>query len=118
MNELDDIVSAQVQEIRRGTIVLACLTLLEEPQYGYSLLSTLESAGFSVEGNTLYPLLRRLEKQGLLTSSWSTAQARPRKYYQVSEAGRAVAQGLLEEWDRLRVGLDSLSGPPQKENER
>jgi len=109
MIELDDILAAQIQEIRRGTIVLACLRLLEEPQYGYSLLSILEKSGFPVEGNTLYPLLRRLEKQGLLTSEWTTAEARPRKYYRVSEAGREVAARLLEEWERLRTGLDLLS---------
>ncbi|MBN1321413.1 MAG: PadR family transcriptional regulator [Thermoleophilia bacterium] len=111
MTEVDDILAAQIQELRRGTIVLACLRLLEEPQYGYSLLSTLEQSGFPVEGNTLYPLLRRLEKQGLLTSEWSTTEARPRKYYRVSQAGREVAARLLEEWERLRSGLDLLSGP-------
>lgn len=118
MVEMDDILAAQIQEIRRGTVVLACLKLLEEPQYGYSLLSTLERSGFPVEGNTLYPLLRRLEKQGLLTSEWSTAEARPRKYYRVSEAGREVAARLLEEWERLRTGLDLLTAARAEEDER
>jgi DNA-binding PadR family transcriptional regulator len=109
MDKTDEILAAQIQEIRRGTIVLACLNLLAEPQYGYSLLSILDKVGFPVEGNTLYPLLRRLEKQGLLTSEWSTTEARPRKYYRVSQAGREVATRLLEEWHRLRTGLDLLS---------
>lgn len=109
MDTLDDILAAQIQEIRRGTIVLACLRQLEEPQYGYSLLAALEKGGFPVEGNTLYPLLRRLEKQGLLTSEWSVSENRPRKYYRVSAEGRVVGQRLLREWEDLRAGLDRLS---------
>ena len=61
-------VASQAQELRRGTVVLACLALLEEPKYGYALLETLNDAEVTVDGNTLYPLLRRLEKQGLLVS--------------------------------------------------
>lgn len=118
MDNLDDILAAQIQEIRRGTVVLACLRLLEKPQYGYSLLSTLERAGFPVEGNTLYPLLRRLEKQGLLTSEWSTAETRPRKYYRVSEAGQEIRARLVEEWEHLRTGLDLLSGPQETNDEQ
>ncbi|MEU9624126.1 PadR family transcriptional regulator, partial [Streptomyces sp. NPDC048155] len=62
----DELVLSQAQELRRGTVVLACLALLEEPRYGYALVETLGDAGIAVDGNTLYPLLRRLEKQGLL----------------------------------------------------
>lgn len=108
VDNLDDIISAQIQELHRGTVVLACLILLDRPRYGYSLLSTLEENGFPVEGNTLYPLLRRLEKQGLLVSEWSVEEARPRKYYRVSETGRSVAAELSGQWQQLGAGLDRL----------
>ena len=64
-----------LQELRRGTAVLACLRLLESPGYGYGLLEELSARGFETDANTLYPLLRRLEKQGHLTSEWNTDEA-------------------------------------------
>ena len=76
-----------LQELRRGTAVLACLRLLESPGYGYGLLEELSERGFETDANTLYPLLRRLEKQGHLTSEWNTDEARPRKFYRTSAAG-------------------------------
>ncbi|WP_031079173.1 PadR family transcriptional regulator [Streptomyces sp. NRRL S-118] len=102
----EELIAAQAQELRRGTVVLACLTLLEEPQYGYALLETLGDAGIAVDGNTLYPLLRRLEKQGLLISEWNTDESRPRKFYRVSPEGARVCAGLTREWRDL---VDSLS---------
>ena len=68
--------------------------MLRTPGYGYSLLETLSEAGFEVEANTLYPLLRRLESQGLLTSSWNTDEARPRKFYRTTEQGASLAEVL------------------------
>lgn len=61
----EELIAGHLQELRRGTVVLACLVTLAEPRYGYALLETLSEAGFAVDGNTLYPLLRRLEKQGV-----------------------------------------------------
>ena len=87
----EGLIAGQVQELRRGTVVLACLALLEKPQYGYALLETLTAADVNVDGNTLYPLLRRLEKQGLLTSEWNTDESRPRKFYRVSPRGATGA---------------------------
>lgn len=107
---MDDVTAAHLQELRRGTVVVACLVLLEEPGYGYGLLERLNTAGFAVDANTLYPLLRRLEKQGLLSSLWSTDEARPRKYYVVSDAGRELVKTLRADWDALRASLDSLNG--------
>ncbi|HYN29436.1 MAG TPA: PadR family transcriptional regulator [Dermatophilaceae bacterium] len=104
-----DTLAAHVQELRRGTVVLACLTVLTTPHYGYALLETLAGAGFGVDGNTLYPLLRRLGRQGLLTSRWDTDEARPRRYYEVSARGGEVLAGLRAEWaalDRAVTGLD------------
>ncbi|HJF15979.1 MAG TPA: PadR family transcriptional regulator [Enteractinococcus helveticum] len=97
-----------LQELRRGTIVLACLQLLQSPGYGYGLLQELEAAGFETEANTLYPLLRRLEKQGHLTSYWNTEESRPRKFYQTSEAGLRLAGALYQEWQRLTGSLAAL----------
>jgi PadR family transcriptional regulator PadR len=98
----------QAQELRRGTVVLSCLALLRRPQYGYALLETLNAAGVSVDGNTLYPLLRRLEKQGLLTSEWNTDESRPRKFYRVSPDGSRVRDSLVLEWEDLVAAIARL----------
>ena len=98
-----------LQELRRGTVVLACLQVLRKPGYGYALLETLEAAGFEVQGNTLYPLLRRLESQGLLESDWNTDESRPRKFYRTTPAGRSVAVELRREWNRLDLAIEKLT---------
>ncbi|MEU1022642.1 PadR family transcriptional regulator [Streptomyces sp. NPDC005900] len=105
----DELILSQAQELRRGTVVLACLTLLEEPRYGYALLETLGGAGIAVDGNTLYPLLRRLEKQGLLMSEWNTNESRPRKFYRISPEGVRVRTGLLREWQDLGASISRLT---------
>ena len=89
------------QELRRGTVVFASLVACRRPQYGYSLLTALTEAGIPTEANTLYPLLRRLEKQGLLTAVWNTEQSRPRKYYTVTDSGAEVAAALHGQWLEL-----------------
>jgi len=96
------------QELRRGTVVLACLLALEKPGYGYGLLDALAAAGVPVEANTLYPLLRRLEAQGLLVSEWDTTEARPRKFYRTSPDGDAMALELQTEWEGLGAALRAL----------
>lgn len=106
--ELDDVLALHLQELRRGTVVLACLQLLDEPHYGYALLQTLDEIGLEVDGNTLYPLLRRLEGQGLLRAEWNTDEPRPRKYYSLTEAGAEIAAELREEWMRLSTSLATL----------
>ena len=105
---MDATLSSHLQELRRGTVVVASLTVLRTPGYGYSLLETLSAAGFEVEANTLYPLLRRLETQGLLTSSWNTDQARPRKFYRTTEYGDSIAAALRTEWTRLDRAVTEL----------
>jgi DNA-binding PadR family transcriptional regulator len=104
----DDVLAQHLQELRRGTVVMAALATLVRPTYGYALLETLAAAGFPVDGNTLYPLLRRLEKQGLLTSEWNTEESRPRKFYRVSPAGEALLQELLDEWQALHASIEKL----------
>ena len=97
-----------LQELRRGTVVLACLRLLRRPGYGYGLLEELNSRGFDTDANTLYPLLRRLEKQGHLTSEWNTDEARPRKFYRTSAAGSRLASALTEDLARVVAAIDAL----------
>lgn len=104
----DEVLATHVQELRRGTVVVAALGILREPTYGYALLEQLEQAGFRVDGNTLYPLLRRLEKQQLLTSEWNTEESRPRKFYRVAPAGEALLTALLEEWRSLDTSIEKL----------
>lgn len=97
-----------LKELRRGSVLLACLLALREPGYGYGLLERLADHGVEVDGNTLYPLLRRLEKQGLLVSEWDTEGARPRKYYRTSDQGVDLARALLGAWSEMTDALDRL----------
>jgi PadR family transcriptional regulator PadR len=97
-----------LQEMRRGTVVLACLRLLDEPGYGYALLEQLQSRGFDTDANTLYPLLRRLEKQGHLTSEWNTDEARPRKFYRTSPEGRRLALALSNDFSAIAAAIADL----------
>ncbi len=101
-----------LQELRRGTVVLACLRLLAEPGYGYGLLEALEARGFETDANTLYPLLRRLEKQGHLTSEWNTDESRPRKFYRTSAAGVRLAAALTDDFHAIALAIDAL---PEKD---
>lgn len=103
-----DLLRTHLQELRRGTVVVASLTALRTPGYGYGLLQTLADHGFSVDANTLYPLLRRLEDQELLTSEWSTAEARPRKVYRTSAAGEEMLRLLIDDMEAVRLSLASL----------
>ena len=104
----DEILSGNLQELRRGTVVLACLLLLREPDYGYALLEQLRGLGFAVDANTLYPLLRRLEGQGMLASEWNTQEARPRKFYRTSPDGERLVTELLAEWGRIDLAISRL----------
>ncbi|MEO8261597.1 MAG: PadR family transcriptional regulator [Pseudolysinimonas sp.] len=105
---MDDIESGHLQELRRGTVVLACLLILRTADYGYALLERLAAAGLAVDGNTLYPLLRRLEKQELVTSEWNTDEARPRKFYRTSRAGETLAARLMQDWSDLTRTLTDI----------
>ncbi|MGB8213098.1 MAG: PadR family transcriptional regulator [Anaerolineales bacterium] len=87
-----------ILELRRGVIVLAVLSQLDREQYGYSLIKSLADRGLEVDQGTLYPLLRRLEGQGLLQSVWRVETDRPRRYYMLSDEGRLLLPRLKEEW--------------------
>ncbi|MGK4579538.1 PadR family transcriptional regulator [Kitasatospora sp. HPMI-4] len=112
-----ELLDAHRQELRRGSVVLASLLALRTPGYGYGLLEDLEHAGVPVTGNTLYPLLRRLESQGLLTSEWDTSQARPRKVYRTSRDGIRLAQALLREWRVIDTALTRLDPASTQEGQ-
>lgn len=85
-------------ELRKGSLVLAVLSQLRDKHYGYSLVETLNSKGLSIEQNTLYPLLRRLNNQELLNSSWEVTEPRPRKYYQLNDNGIEILKELSQDF--------------------
>lgn len=97
------------QELRRGTLVVASLAMLRRPGYGYALLAALTEAGFDVDGNTLYPLLRRLEAQGFLRSAWNTEETRPRKFYETTPEGRELLDELVAEWAALDLAVRTVT---------
>ncbi|MEV4200004.1 PadR family transcriptional regulator [Micromonospora globbae] len=104
----DETLRTHLQELRRGTVVVASLIALRRPDYGYALLQRLTGHGFPVDANTLYPLLRRLEEQGLLTSEWNTEESRPRKFYRTSDEGESVLQRLLDDLADVQTSLTGL----------
>jgi len=97
-----------VQELRRGVVVLAVLSQLHQEQYGYSLMTSLEEQGMQIDQGTLYPLLRRLEEQKLLESSWRMETSRPRRYYTLSDFGKKVLEEMTQEWSRIKTTVDDL----------
>jgi PadR family transcriptional regulator PadR len=97
-----------VLELRRGVIVLAVLSQLDQEQYGYSLINRLKEQDFEIDQGTLYPLLRRLESQGLLSSNWLIQADRPRRYYVLSDEGRLLLPRLKQEWDSIVQTMDGL----------
>ncbi|WP_368505323.1 PadR family transcriptional regulator [Alkalihalophilus sp. As8PL] len=105
---MSNLLQSLTTELRRGTLTLAVLSQLRTPQYGYSLVQRLETSGITIEQSTLYPLLRRLEKQELVTSSWDTSDTRPRKYYVLSEFGIEILSELKREWEKTTHELDKL----------
>src|SRR5215813_12600217 len=99
-------------ELRRGCLVLAVLAKLRSEYHGYALVKALREGGLDIDENTLYPLLRRLENQKLLASSWRVEDKRNKRFYRLSAEGREVLAWLLEEWRNLNGALEKLSEPP------
>lgn len=104
----DEIVSGVILELRRGTLILLVLSQLREPMYGYSLVKKLQDSGVPIEANTLYPLMRRLEAQGMLASEWETSEPKPRKYYRITEDGRVVLEKVTKQWQEFSRNIDKL----------
>lgn len=105
---IDDTVSGLKQELRRGTLILLVLSQLRENMYGYSLVKQLNDHDIPMDANTLYPLLRRLEGQGLLESRWDTAESKPRKYYKITENGLAVLEKTTAYWRNFSANVEEL----------
>ena len=97
-------------EINRGYIQLVIMVMLDEPMYGYDIVKTLGDKSFSIDENTLYPLLRRLEEREILLSEWRVEENKPRKYYFVSDTGRRVREELLRIWREQEQLLKSFIG--------
>jgi PadR family transcriptional regulator PadR len=97
-----------ILELRRGVIVLAVLSRLDVERYGYSLINSLKDAGLEIDQGTLYPLLRRLESQGLLQSNWRIESDRPRRYYTLSDEGRDLLPRLKQEWNSIVSMMEKM----------
>jgi PadR family transcriptional regulator PadR len=96
------------QELRRGILVLAVLGSLRQSHYGYSLRKQLQEAGIDIDEGTLYPLVRRLADQGLLSSEWQQGEGRERRYYQLSDEGVALLASLSSEWQQLNSHVSKI----------
>lgn len=117
MNETDELVKSLVLEFRRGLITLGVLSRLSKPAYGYALVEDLEQKGIPIEPGTLYPLLRRLESQGLLKSEWETTGSKPRKYYELTETGKTVYTRVCAEWAEMAATMNNLTNEGETSHE-
>src|SRR5580658_9879169 len=95
-------------ELRRGSLVLAVLAALKVERYGYTLRKELSDAGLEIEEGALYPMLRRLEAQGVLTSEWREEDKRNKRFYRLSADGAALLAELATEWRAINTTLDKL----------
>ena len=108
MGEEKNLLPTLLLELRRGMLTISVLSQMKEPRYGYALVQNLEEKGVAIDPNTLYPLLRRLESQGLLESKWETGGAKPRKYYRRTPMGDEVFSALTRHWKRTAESVDDL----------
>lgn len=102
-----DIIPSET-EMNRGFFQVLVLVLLEKEMYGYAITKRMEEKEYPLEENTLYPLLRRLEKKGLIKSKWDVTEDRPRKFYIITENGRDVRAGLLKIWQKQTAIMNRL----------
>ena len=109
-NETDliDVHEKLTQELRRGALSLAALACLRQPKYGYALIDELAQRGLEIDQGTLYPLLRRLEEQGLLQSEWKVEGSRPRRYYVISLSGKELLTVLTNDWRQMATVMEEL----------
>lgn len=105
---VDEVVSGLVLELRRGTLILLVLSQMKEPTYGYNLVKKLNDRDIPMDANTLYPLMRRLEGQGLLKSQWDTGEGKPRKYYQITPEGLEVLEKTKQYWDLFSKNVNAM----------
>jgi PadR family transcriptional regulator, regulatory protein PadR len=95
-------------ELRRGCLIVAVLAQLKVERYGYTLRKALADDGLAIDEGTLYPLLRRLETQGLLLSEWREEEKRKKRFYRLSADGLVILEQLLDEWKRINASLDRI----------
>lgn len=114
--EFNELLSIFDTELKRGTLTLVIMSQLQTPQYGYSLIQNITDKNIEVEAGTLYPMLRRLEKQGVLSSDWDTNESRPRKYYKLSDLGMKLFLQLTENWKKLSQQMNEIIGEENHEN--
>jgi PadR family transcriptional regulator PadR len=95
-------------ELRRGCLIVAVLAQLKVEHYGYTLRKALDDLGLAIDEGTLYPLLRRLETQGLLASEWREENKRNKRFYRLSAQGKLILQQLLQEWETINASLDRI----------
>jgi PadR family transcriptional regulator PadR len=103
-----DIFESLRQELRRGSLILAVLGQLRAEHYGYTLRKALADAGVEIEEGALYPMLRRLEAQGLLLSEWREEERRNKRFYRLSHEGRVVLDRLVEAWSGLNASITDI----------
>jgi DNA-binding PadR family transcriptional regulator len=103
-----DIIEALQLELRRGTLILAVLGCLRTEKYGYTLKTELGEKGVDIDEGALYPMLRRLEAQGLLTSEWREDAKRQKRFYRLSADGAAALEHLTTEWRAMNGALESI----------
>lgn len=103
-----DLFESMRLELRRGSLVLAVLARLRGERYGYTLRQALAADGLEMEESTLYPLLRRLESQGLLQSEWREEEKRRKRFYRLSPMGEAMLSALADEWRGINASLDKI----------
>lgn len=107
MGDIDAFAKLEL-ELRRGIVVLATLSQLRAPRYGYQLRQALAEKGMAIEEGTLYPLLRRLEAQGVLKSEWKIEDGPPRRYYSLNAEGRKLLKRLTGSWQGMNAAMDRL----------
>lgn len=105
---IDETVQGLVLELRRGTLILLVLSQMKEPTYGYNLVKQLNDRDIPMDANTLYPLMRRLEGQGLLKSQWDTGEGKPRKYYQITPEGQEVLEKTKRYWNTFSQNVNAM----------
>jgi PadR family transcriptional regulator, regulatory protein PadR len=110
----DDVLDNLRLELRRGCLIVAVLAQLRAEYYGYALRKALADQGMDIDENTLYPLLRRLESQGLLVSTWREENKRNKRFYRLSDEGQVILGQLLEEWNAIDTALNRIvrDAPP------
>jgi PadR family transcriptional regulator PadR len=106
------------QELRRGSLPLAVLAALRTEHYGYTLRKTLADHGMAIDEGTLYPLLRRLETQGLLVSQWREEDKRNKRFYHLSADGEQILAKLLEEWQAINASINHIFEHPESQRSK